>query len=110
MDNLNQSNIFSTDYRSVPSGVGSIKKSDGSLIMIQYKGCNPELVEGIYSDIIYIDYDFGVDFKEASEELLRILEEHNVSFIYDYDLAEDMDLDNGYIPYDQFAEFRRFYY
>ena len=110
MDNLNQSNIFSTDYRSPPSGAGSIKKTDGSLIMIQHKGCNPELVEGIYSDIIYIDHDFGVDFKEASEELLKILKEHNVSFIYDYDLAEDMELDGGYIPYDQFAEFRRFFY
>ena len=122
MDNLN---VYSTDYRSLPSGAGSIKKADGSLILIQFKGCNPEVMEGIYSDIVYIDYDFGENYKEANEGLLKILKDHDVSVIYDYELSEDMEnwglqfqhelkydpaLKDGYISYERFSEVRRSFY
>ena len=70
---------YSSDYRSPPSGCGTIETENGDLILIQYKGCNPEVKEEIYSKIIKIPYDFGEEYEKAQA---ISLDSYNIRCIY----------------------------
>ena len=43
--------VYASDYRSPPSGVGTIEKANGDFILIQDKSCEPKVQEGIYKEI-----------------------------------------------------------
>ena len=45
--------VFVVDYRSQPSGCGTIEKLDGSLVLIQHEGYKMEVSEGVYDEVIY---------------------------------------------------------
>ena len=102
--------IFSVDYRSAPSGCGTIMKRSGSLVLIQEEGCQPEVLDGIYEDILHIEYDFGEEYEKANEELLSILRREGVELVYDCELADRGEVGSPYIELDKFAELRRSYY
>tara|TARA_B100000212_G_C27375203_1_gene534374 strand:+ start:178 stop:507 length:330 start_codon:yes stop_codon:yes gene_type:complete len=102
--------IFTADYRSPPSGCGAIERLDGSLVLIQHEGCNPDVSAGIYEEIFHIEYDFGEDYEKANEELLRILMREGVEVVYDYEFAYQHDFKSPYIELDSFAALTRFYY
>ena len=107
---LNDKVIFSTDYRSPPSGCGMIKRLDGSFVLIQHEGCKPKVLDGIYDEILHIEYDFGVEYKKANEEIIRILKINGVELVYDYHLGMQHDCGSSYIDLDKFAFLTRFYY
>ena len=107
---LNDRVIFSVDYRSAPSGCGTIERIDGSLVLIQEEGCQPEVLDGIYEDILHIEYDFGEEYERANEELLCILRREGVEYVCDIELADQRGFDSPYIEFDKFVEIRRSYY
>ena len=107
---LNDRVIFSTDYRSPPSGCGTIERLDGSLVLIQHEGCHPEVLDGIYKDILHIEHDFGEEYEKANEELLSILRCEGVELVYDCELADQHEVESPYIELDKFAALTRFYY
>mgnify|MGYP001349469791 CR=1 FL=1 len=78
---------YSSDYRSPPSGCGTIETENGELILIQDKGCNTKVKEGIYSKIIKIPYDFCEEYDKAQESLIKILRRYNVTGVYDSELC-----------------------
>ena len=106
---------YHTDYRSPPSGAGTILHNDGTSTLIQYKQC-ADHIEGVHDNIVYIPYDFSVNYKAANEALIKILKENNVIKVYDPELVNDIEIDEGItidskiIDLEQFIEFRRFYY
>lgn len=109
---MSNTTIYVTDYRSPPSGCGTIVHEDGTTTLIQYKNCNPDIIGEVHENIVYIDYDFGSEeYSKANEALIELLKENNVTEIQDYDLADDMGLNcEKNIPLNMFVEFTRFYY
>ena len=110
MDNLSGRVIFSTDYRSPPSGCGTIERLDGSLVLIQHEGCKPDVLSGVYDKIVCIGYDIGVEYEKGNEEVIRILKREGVELVYDCELADQHEVGSPYIELDKFIELTRFYY
>ena len=108
--NLNDRVIFSIDYRSPPSGCGTVERLDGSLVLIQHEGCKPEVLDGVYDEIVCIGYDMGEEYEKANEEVIRVLMREGVEFVNDYELAEQHEVGSSYIELDKFIELTRFYY
>mgnify|MGYP001227811169 CR=1 FL=1 len=108
--NVNNKVIFSTDYRSPPSGCGTIERLDGSLVLIQHEGCKPDVLGGVYDEIVCIGYDMGEEYEKANEEVIRVLMREGVEFVNDYELAEQHEVGSSYIELDKFIELTRFYY
>lgn len=88
MENQNQI-IYSPDYRSPPSGLGTISIGQ-SLILIQDNEVCAEVRDGIYSNIIKIDAEVFEDFENGLPKLLQILRDHNVTHVYDAETADDI--------------------
>ena len=78
--------------------------------MIQHEGCHPEVLDGIYKDILHIEHDFGEEYEKANEELLSILRREGVELVYDCELADQHEVESPYIELDKFAALTRFYY
>ena len=107
---VNDRVIFSTDYCSPPNGCGTIERLDGSLVLIQHEGCKPEVLDGVYEDILHVEYDFGVEYEKANEEVIRILKREGVELVYDSHLGEQHNVGSSYIELDTFIAITRFYY
>ena len=101
---------YSSDYRSPPVGCGTIETENGELILIQDKGCNPKVKEGVYSKIVKIPYDFSEQYTQAQAKLITILRNHNVTEVYDSELCYN-EIDNyngdGCITVNVFNKLRR---
>ena len=101
---------YTTDYRSLPVGCGTIQKENGDLILIQDKGCNPKVKEEIYSKIIKIPYDFSEEYEKSQSTLIEILREFKVTEVHDMDLC-DQNIDDykgdGIITVNVFDKFRQ---
>lgn len=74
--------VYSLDYRSPPSGLGTIN-FNGELILIQDTIGDPRVKEGVYSHIYQLgtlddDYDL-----ETHEKLMSLLRNLNVTHVYD---------------------------
>lgn len=82
--------IYSPDYRSPPSGLGTISIGE-DLILIQDSEICSSVRDGIYSNIIKIDAEVYEDFEKEFPKLVQILRDHNVTHVYDAENAEDMD-------------------
>ena len=88
MDNQTQI-IYSPDYRSPPSGLGTISIGE-DLILIQDNEVCAEVRDGIYNNIIKIDAEIYEDFENGFPKLLQILRDHNVTHVYDAETADDI--------------------
>lgn len=101
---------YSSDYRSIPSGCGTIETENGDLILIQDKGCKPKVEEGIYSKIIQIPYDFSEEYEKSQAKLIEILREFKVTQVYDSELCYN-EIDNyngdGFITVNVFNKLRQ---
>lgn len=101
---------YTTDYRSLAEGCGTIETENGDLILIQDKSYNPPVYGGIYHNIILIPFDFGEEYEKAQAKLIEILRNHNVTEVHDYELC-DQNIDNykgdGIITVNVFDKFRQ---
>ena len=88
MENQNQI-IYSPDYRSPPSGLGTISIGE-NLILIQDNEVCSDVRDGIYHKIIKIDAEVFEDFENGLPQLLQILWDHNVTHVYDAETADDI--------------------
>ena len=110
--NLSNSNIFSTDYRSPPSGIGTIEMANGDLILVQSLDHTPEVLDDVYKEIIIIQSDFENNWNKTSRMLTNVLKRHNVEYVYDFELIyesgdQDKDLPAGYMTLDKFDKLRK---
>ena len=95
--------LFTTDYRSPPSGIGTITLGNGDMILVQDEGCNPPVKEGIYKEIIVIPYDAGSeDYRKAEAELQKILKEKEVTIVNDSELSYEIGLDGAVMTLDRY--------
>lgn len=109
--NLSNKNIFTTDYRSLASGIGTIEMANGDLILIQSLDHTPEVLDGIFKEIIIIQSDFENNWNKTSRMLTNVLKRHNVEYVYDFELIyesgdQDKDLPAGYMTLDKFDKLR----
>ena len=98
------------DYRSPPSGCGTIERVDGSLVLIQHEGYKIEVSDGVYDEVIYISYDMGMEYEKACEELFDVFEREGVEIVCDGELSEQHELGSEYMLVEKFIELIRFYY
>lgn len=95
---------FSIDYRSCPSGIGTIIDPDG-LTLVTSPDAGPQTFDeayNIFGDqykfVIHIDKIFGEDPQSAHKDLQTVLTKSNISHVYDTELAceyPDMNI-NGF--------------
>lgn len=98
---------YHCDYRSPPSGLGTITLENGDMILLQSNDEANEVKEGIYSKVIVLNNIFD-DFEELHEETIKILKSYNVTHVYDSE-AEDTQFDSqgySYMTLDQFSNSR----
>ena len=81
--------IYSPDYRSPPSGLGTISIGK-DLILIQDNDNCSEVQDGIYNNIIKLEANVFEDFENDLPKLLQVLRDHNVTHVYDSETAEDV--------------------
>jgi len=110
--NLSNSNVFATDYRSLPSGIGTIEMANGDLILVQSLDNTPEVLDDIFKEVIIIQSDFENNWNKTSRMLINILKRHDVKYVYDFELiyesgAQDKDLPAGYMTLNKFEELRK---
>ena len=99
--------VYASDYRSPPSGVGTIEKANGDFILIQDKSCEPKVQEGIYKEIICIPYDMSEEYEEGQAKLESILEEHEVAIVYDAELCYETRGGGCYMTLKEFSDARK---
>lgn len=85
--------IYSPDYRSPPSGLGTISIGE-DLILIQDNEVCADVHDGFYNNIIKIDAEVFEDIENGLPKLLQILRDHNVTHVYDSETADEHDIDN----------------
>jgi len=81
--------IYSPDYRSPPSGLGTISIGK-DLILIQDNDNCSEVRDGIYSNIIKLEANVFEDFENDLPKLLQVLRDNNVTHVYDSKTADNI--------------------
>ena len=95
--------LFTTDYRSPPSGIGTITLENGDMILIQDSSPHSPVKEGIYKEIIVIPYDSGSEnYREAEAELQKILKEKEVTIVHDSELSYEIGLNGKAMTLEQY--------
>lgn len=89
----NPQRYFSIDYRSCPSGIGTIIEPDGQTLVTS-PDTGPESIEEaldmfgpLYKFVIYIDKSFGEDNESAHRDLQKVLTKSNIQYVHDSELA-----------------------
>ena len=78
---------YHLDYRSPPSGLGTITLENNDMILIQSQDEQIEVKDGIYSEIIVLKNGFE-DYVSLQKEVIMTLFMHGVTHVYD---AEEWD-------------------
>ena len=98
-ETMEQSNYFSIDYRSCPSGIGKISFTNGDTILITEADCGPKDMEQARScikeehlptEVINIPLEGGIHYKLVHQVLYTILRENDVRYVYDTEFAYDV--------------------
>ena len=88
MDNQSEI-IYSPDYRSPPSGLGTISSGQDH-ILIQDNNYYGDVQVGTYRKIVKIDANVWEDFENDLPKLIQVLRDHNVTHVYDSEVADDI--------------------
>lgn len=99
--------VYVPDYRSPPSGLGTISVRGEKNILIQDLGCNPIVDEDVYDEVLCIDYDLCEDVRKGYEALIDILLEHEVEYVRDSEMRYEMSADSSYFPADRYINVLR---
>ena len=93
IDIKNGTAVYYVDYTSNPVGCGAIQTiGEDSLTCIQHNGLNPK-IEG--HKVIHLDCCFDSDWIESQKMLMSLLYEMKVKYVYDYELAEQKELESS---------------
>jgi len=87
---------YHLDYRSRPSGLGTITLENGDQILLQSQYEQIEVKDGVYSKIIVLNHGFD-DFDELQKEQIQVLRDHSVSHVYDPEAWSAPTDKNGYM-------------
>ena len=96
---MEQSNYFTVDYRSPPSGIGMINFTNGDTTLVTDEACGPKNMEQakrwikeeyLPTDIIHIPLDSGIHYKLAFQVLYENLRDNDVRYVYDTEFAYDV--------------------
>ena len=96
---MEQSNYFSVDYRSCPSGIGKINFTNGDTMLITEVDCGPKDMEQaklsireeyLPTDIVHIPLEGGIHYKLVHQVLYQILRDNDVRYVYDTEFAYDV--------------------
>jgi thiamine pyrophosphokinase len=98
---------YHLDYRSPPSGLGTITLENGDKILIQSQDEQIEVKEGIYSKIIVLNQSFE-DLDSLQKEEIQTLRDHGVSHVYDPEEWGAATDSNGYMHILDFVRSRGF--
>ncbi len=83
--------IFYCDFRSLPSGLGTF----GDDILVQDTGVCSPVRDGVYSDIIKLDYS-TTETKEGFVKFVNFLISKGVTHVYDSELEAPVSLSMRY--------------
>lgn len=78
---------YHLDYRSPPSGLGTITLENGDMILLQARDHNTKVKDGIFSEIIVLKHDFEDFINLRIAEIMTLLT-YGVTHVYD---AEEWD-------------------
>jgi hypothetical protein len=99
---------YHLDYRSPPSGLGTITLENGDQILIQSQDEQIEVKEGVYSKIIVLNQSFE-DLDDLLKEEIQTLRDHGVSHVYDpEEWGEAKWYRNGYMHISDYIKSRGF--
>jgi len=99
---LTYSTYFVIDYRSLPSGIGTIFYPSGDNILVTESGSGPKDMEAarktireehLPSSVDHIPFSMGEHWEAGQAALEAILKTHNVTYVIDSELsceAEDL--------------------
>ena len=79
---LNGCVVYVPDYRSPPSGLGTISVREEKNILIQDLGCNPIVDDDRYDEVLCIDYNLSKDVYKGYEALIGILLDYGVDYVF----------------------------
>ena len=83
--------IFYCDYRAPPSGLGTF----GNDILVQDTGSCPQVRNGIYTEIIKLEYS-STETKSGFLDFIDVLVEKGVTHVYDTELEVSVSLSMRY--------------
>ena len=83
--------IFYCDFRSPPSGLGTF----GPDILVQDEGSSPQVEDGIYTEIIKLEYS-ATETKSGFLDFIDVLVERGVTHVYDTELEVPVSLSMRY--------------
>lgn len=101
---MNNHVVYHVDYRSPPSGWGSISFDGVGLELIQDEGCCPEVRKGVYRKIHILQHDREEDFVGAYEEFFDLLRKRGVEFVSDVELECDLGSESGPFPLEDWID------
>jgi len=80
---------FSIDYRSPPSGLGTIRLPNGDLELVHYDGCSMDNPRTVYTEDYYFDSE--LQSVEDLSPVFKLLREKGVEKVYDSEMSFDED-------------------
>ena len=96
---MEQSNYFSVDYRSCPSGIGMINFTNKDTMLITEVDCGPKDMEQaklcikeeyLPTDIVHIPLEGGIHYKLVHQVLYQLLRDNDVHYVYDTEFAYEV--------------------
>jgi hypothetical protein len=105
---ITMTKTFSIDYRSVPSGLGTISNGD-ELILVQTNDICPDILpqaRSKYSEIVKLDTDFE-SITHLNNTLFKFLTDNDVQRVYDSELWGEADFldDDGYCSLSDYMKY-----
>ena len=97
---LDSSTYFVIDYRSAPSGIGTIYFSSGRSVLVTEGDCGPKNMdeakecikeEFLPSEVCNIPFSMGEQWDEGNLELGKILVRNDVQYVIDSELAYEFE-------------------
>ena len=114
--NLKDHIYFNIDYRSLPSGIGSIVFPNDDRILVTDEGYGPKDMtaaaqqikeEFLPKSVSHIPFDTSEHYEVGQAALSTILERYAVEYVYDTEMGYEYNDGNTTFTLDQWLEMRR---
>jgi hypothetical protein len=114
--NLKDHTHFIIDYRSLPSGIGSIVFPNDNTILVTDQDCGPKDMseasqqineEFLPTSVSHIPFNTSEHWEVGQSALSTILEHHNVEYVYDSEMGYEFNNGNTTFTLNQWIEMRK---